>query len=453
MSRSAIQSLTPREREILKFIAEGDSLAEIAQKLSRSLKTIESHRLAIGKKLNASNRVELAKIAIAEGVISLSVEQENSLAVDWICTVNDAIQHATGHELIERFCKAASQLPGVDIAAVCTADAMAEARTGDAYERVVMALADGGELQQGRRYQALGTPYQRVIEEERVAIDSEVQRAYPDDPWLASVDAQAYLGISLPDQKGRSIGGCCFVSRQPMEHLEPLETVIKFFAQRLIGAIRICAEIEQLQSENDRLQAARIAERQTAAIAADAAPTGSNAAFLKVTRRVSQVAGTGFLREFINAACEEYGMYGGGICAIDPSLTTRTLHTVSVRVGGALSDSISYQAKGTPCERVLNESSLCIADNVAKKYPADTFLKEHRIRGFCGSRLSGVDDSVIGVIWLVNRDAFHQPDAIASLLQYFTPRIGAELESFMQMELLFQERERLEAQLASYAKD
>lgn len=68
-----LESLTPREREVLTLIAEGRSLSEIARRLYRSLKTIESHRLALGRKLGASNRVELAHIAIRAGLVSVPV--------------------------------------------------------------------------------------------------------------------------------------------------------------------------------------------------------------------------------------------------------------------------------------------------------------------------------------------------------------------------------------------
>ena len=74
---STLKGLTPREREILALIGEGYSLPEIAQQLHRSVKTIETHRLTLGKKLNANNRVELARIAISTGLVKLNVQQEH----------------------------------------------------------------------------------------------------------------------------------------------------------------------------------------------------------------------------------------------------------------------------------------------------------------------------------------------------------------------------------------
>lgn len=66
-----LSSLTTREIEILRLIGEGLSTADIAKELHRSVKTIEWHRVALGTKLGVSNRVELARIAIRAGLVSL----------------------------------------------------------------------------------------------------------------------------------------------------------------------------------------------------------------------------------------------------------------------------------------------------------------------------------------------------------------------------------------------
>jgi DNA-binding NarL/FixJ family response regulator len=63
--------LTPREREVLQQIAEGKSTKGIAKDLSISLKTVETHRQHIKKKLKATSIAELTKIAIREGLTSL----------------------------------------------------------------------------------------------------------------------------------------------------------------------------------------------------------------------------------------------------------------------------------------------------------------------------------------------------------------------------------------------
>jgi hypothetical protein len=66
--------LTARELEILRLIGIGLSTSEIAEKLGRSVKTVEWHRVALGEKLGITNRVELARIAIAAGIVWLDTD-------------------------------------------------------------------------------------------------------------------------------------------------------------------------------------------------------------------------------------------------------------------------------------------------------------------------------------------------------------------------------------------
>ena len=61
--------LTPRERQVLKLIAEAYTSKEIAQELVISVKTVERYRQNILDKLGMSDRVELSRYAIRRGLI------------------------------------------------------------------------------------------------------------------------------------------------------------------------------------------------------------------------------------------------------------------------------------------------------------------------------------------------------------------------------------------------
>jgi DNA-binding NarL/FixJ family response regulator len=62
--------LTPREREVLKLIATGLSNRQIAERLHISVKTVETHRGNIMRKLDVHDRAGLVKHAIDSGLIS-----------------------------------------------------------------------------------------------------------------------------------------------------------------------------------------------------------------------------------------------------------------------------------------------------------------------------------------------------------------------------------------------
>jgi DNA-binding NarL/FixJ family response regulator len=61
--------LTPRESEIVKLIAEGNSSREIAQVLVISDKTVERHRANVLEKLGMRDRVDLTRYAIRRGLV------------------------------------------------------------------------------------------------------------------------------------------------------------------------------------------------------------------------------------------------------------------------------------------------------------------------------------------------------------------------------------------------
>src|SRR5690606_31165243 len=61
--------LTPREEEIVKLIAEGNSAKQIAETLSISVKTVDRHRANILQKLGMRDRLELTRYAIRAGLI------------------------------------------------------------------------------------------------------------------------------------------------------------------------------------------------------------------------------------------------------------------------------------------------------------------------------------------------------------------------------------------------
>lgn len=65
----SIDVLSPREREVLQLIAEGNTNAVIANKLTLSVRTIEAHRARIMAKLHINSHAELVRLAIQQGLV------------------------------------------------------------------------------------------------------------------------------------------------------------------------------------------------------------------------------------------------------------------------------------------------------------------------------------------------------------------------------------------------
>jgi DNA-binding NarL/FixJ family response regulator len=71
--KPATNSLTHRERQILKLIAEGNTDRQISDLLFISLRTAQRHRFNIRTKLNLKRTADLVKYAISEGYTANSV--------------------------------------------------------------------------------------------------------------------------------------------------------------------------------------------------------------------------------------------------------------------------------------------------------------------------------------------------------------------------------------------
>ncbi len=66
-------SLTPREQEVMRLLAEGFAVREIAEKLYISPKTVENHRSNLMRKLGLHNAVELVRYAARLGLIDVDL--------------------------------------------------------------------------------------------------------------------------------------------------------------------------------------------------------------------------------------------------------------------------------------------------------------------------------------------------------------------------------------------
>ncbi len=63
------EKLSDREKQVLKLVAEGHTMQQIADDLSLSIKTVMTHRTNIMEKLSIHNRTELIKYAIRIGLV------------------------------------------------------------------------------------------------------------------------------------------------------------------------------------------------------------------------------------------------------------------------------------------------------------------------------------------------------------------------------------------------
>jgi two-component system response regulator NreC len=64
-------TLTPREKEVLKMLAEGNTVKEVACQLNLSVKTVEAHKFNLMRKLDIHNKAQLVQYAIQKKIIKI----------------------------------------------------------------------------------------------------------------------------------------------------------------------------------------------------------------------------------------------------------------------------------------------------------------------------------------------------------------------------------------------
>ncbi|WP_370653447.1 LuxR C-terminal-related transcriptional regulator [Caballeronia sp. Lep1P3] len=62
--QTPVERLTPRERDVLDALARGLSSKQIAQQHGLSVRTVETHRLNLKRKLSIDGQAELIKFAV-----------------------------------------------------------------------------------------------------------------------------------------------------------------------------------------------------------------------------------------------------------------------------------------------------------------------------------------------------------------------------------------------------
>jgi len=68
---SSHRVLTPREREVIQLVAEGRTTKEVATALSFSVKTAETHRTNLMRKLDLHSTADLTLYAVRNGIVQL----------------------------------------------------------------------------------------------------------------------------------------------------------------------------------------------------------------------------------------------------------------------------------------------------------------------------------------------------------------------------------------------
>src|SRR5262245_36415497 len=125
----------------------------------------------------------------------------------------------------------------------------------DGHVRVhVLALWNGEQIVENFEFLLAGTPCERVLDGEIVAIDDDVAPQFPvDEAALRKMGARAYLAIPLTNPAGEIRGHLAVISTEPKDWRERDFGILRIFAARATAEIERQAADKELLDANTEL--------------------------------------------------------------------------------------------------------------------------------------------------------------------------------------------------------
>jgi PAS domain S-box-containing protein len=191
--------------------------------------------------LVAMDRWPIANAALAEALLKIFAgrmvaEIERGRADDALRAAALAVSSARGESVLAELVRYLAAILRVEMAFI------ARHEPDDPGALRIQAMVQDGHLLQDVRYEIKGTPCAEVLGQQFRAYPSRLRELFPDDHDAELQGTESYAGYPLHGMDGRPLGNISIASRQPLVHLDRIESMLQIFA------VRAAAEIEQLQA-------------------------------------------------------------------------------------------------------------------------------------------------------------------------------------------------------------
>lgn len=168
---------------------------------------------------------------LAFGIMNARAKREQEHLRSAIHTIGEGISSSTGADFYLRLLLNLTQVLGAHGAAImeCQPNSKDEGRA-------VCALVDG-KLLPDLHYRLEGGPCEILLTHESLVIPRDLPLVFPDAPILSGLRAEAYVGRTLVDGAGGTIGWIFVVFEQPIDQVDLAVSTLKAFAMRAAGEV------------------------------------------------------------------------------------------------------------------------------------------------------------------------------------------------------------------------
>ncbi|MBY0411330.1 MAG: GAF domain-containing protein, partial [Burkholderiaceae bacterium] len=154
------------------------------------------------------------------------------------------------------------------------------------------------------------------------------------------------------------------------------------------------------------------------------------ASVLKIAAAVSASTDSTFFAQFATNMVDAVGGQGGGVLHMLPGMEGKAIRaeSLSAVIDSQMLASDEYDLENTPSYRLLTQPQYVVTDNVQERYPQASLLRQVGAKAYAGQQLRNAEGALVGIIFVMFRQAIHEVDFIISTLQIFAARAAAEIQ-------------------------
>jgi len=154
------------------------------------------------------------------------------------------------------------------------------------------------------------------------------------------------------------------------------------------------------------------------------------ASVLKVAAAVSASTGTEFFVQLVRNMADALGAQGGCVVRLLPQAQGQPPRVVTLAavLDGQMLPNDEYSLEGTPSLMLLTQREYVVTDKVQQRYPDAPVLRYVGAQAYAGQQLCNADGEVVGIVFVLFRQAIAETDFIASTLQIFAARASSEID-------------------------
>ncbi|WP_096698105.1 PAS domain S-box protein [Polaromonas sp. AER18D-145] len=149
------------------------------------------------------------------------------------------------------------------------------------------------------------------------------------------------------------------------------------------------------------------------------------AQLIDVAKALSSGTGEAFFRSVVQHLAMAIG---ADLVIVGETMADQSVASLAMVQDGKLQPDIRYALAGTPCDKVLSQSDLCVYnEGVQQLFPHDRVLTEGNFHAYIGAALCDADGTPIGIVNALWRKPQARSADRDALMQIFASRITAEL--------------------------